>query len=113
MVCSGPGDLEAISVPSEERNRPSLTEPLILELAVIAKRIEDHYRHPQDIEWAVDGQGKLYILQTRPLKVFEAKPARENERGKNRSDPTSHFIGHRGPGGSGGGDRSGGGGPPG
>ena len=56
----------------------------------MAKRIEEHYKQPQDIEWAVDGQGKLYILQTRPLKVFETKPAREKEREK--IDPVRHPI---------------------
>jgi phosphoenolpyruvate synthase/pyruvate phosphate dikinase len=30
--------------------------------------IEEHYRYPQDIEWAFE-KGRLYILQTRRAKV--------------------------------------------
>ena len=29
--------------------------------------LEEHYKGPQDIEWALDPQGRLLILQTRPL----------------------------------------------
>ena len=38
----------------------------------------------------MDGQGNLYILQTRPLKVFETKPVREKEREK--IEPVRHPI---------------------
>ena len=90
LACTRQGDLAEVSVPWEDQDSPSLSESLILELAGTAKRIEEHYKQPQDIEWAVDGQGKLFILQTRPLKVFEAKPAREKEREK--IDPVRHPI---------------------
>ena len=38
----------------------------IVEFAKIAKNIEKHYKHPQDIEWAYAG-GKFYITQSRPI----------------------------------------------
>lgn len=38
----------------------------IISLARIGKRLEDHYRTPQDVEWAKEGE-KLYIVQTRPV----------------------------------------------
>ena len=90
LACTPRGELEEVSVPLEEQDSPSLSEALIRELAETAKRIEEHYKQPQDIEWAVDAQGKLYILQTRPLKVFETKPVREKEREK--IDPVRHPI---------------------
>ncbi len=52
-----------------------LTEAETLELATVALRIEAHFGVPQDIEWAIDGRGDLYILQARPLEVVETAQA--------------------------------------
>lgn len=52
-----------------------LTEAEALELASVALRIEAHFGVPQDIEWAIDGRGDLYILQARPLEVIESVQA--------------------------------------
>ena len=38
----------------------------IMELAKMCLKIESHYRHPQDIEWAL-ARGKFYITQSRPI----------------------------------------------
>lgn len=52
---------------------PSLTDEQIRDLADHAIRIEQYYYDtPQDIEWAIDSQGKIYILQSRPLQQLEA-----------------------------------------
>ena len=57
-------------VPSEMRNRYSLTDEDICQLAKYALVIENHYGRPMDIEWGKDGlDGKLYILQARPETV--------------------------------------------
>jgi len=53
-------------------NRPSLTDSQIRELADHAIRIEQYYETPQDIEWAIDIEGKVFILQSRPLQQMEA-----------------------------------------
>ena len=37
-------------------------------MAELSARIEEYYAMPQDIEWAVDEDGSIYILQCRPLK---------------------------------------------
>ncbi|HUC32367.1 MAG TPA: phosphoenolpyruvate synthase, partial [Ilumatobacteraceae bacterium] len=56
--------------PPELRNRYSLTDPDVIELARYARIIEDHYGRPMDIEWGKDGEdGRLYILQARPETV--------------------------------------------
>jgi pyruvate,water dikinase len=56
--------------PAEMRNRFSLTDADVLELARYAVVIEKHYGRPMDIEWGKDGvDGKLYILQARPETV--------------------------------------------
>ena len=57
-------------VPAEMRNRYSLTDEEVSELAQYALIIEAHYGRPMDIEWGKDGMdGKLYILQARPETV--------------------------------------------
>jgi len=57
-------------VPTEQRNRYSLSDAEVLQLARYALVIEQHYGRPMDIEWGKDGQdGQLYILQARPETV--------------------------------------------
>ena len=53
-----------------ERDKFSLTDAEVEELAQYAVAIEKHYGRPMDIEWGKDGRdGKLYILQARPETV--------------------------------------------
>lgn len=62
--------VKTVDVPIEMRNRYSLVEEEIIELAKYAVIIENHYGRPMDIEWGKDGRdGKLYILQARPETV--------------------------------------------
>ncbi len=62
--------VRTVDVPIEQRNRYSLTDAEIAELASYAVIIEKHYARPMDIEWGKDGRdGKLYILQARPETV--------------------------------------------
>ncbi len=57
-------------VAEAERQRFSLTDADVEELARLALLIEDHYGRPMDIEWARDGRdGKLYVVQARPETV--------------------------------------------
>ncbi|MDD2808312.1 phosphoenolpyruvate synthase [Rhodoferax sp.] len=57
-------------VPTELRNRYSLTDADVQKLAAYALVIEEHYGRPMDIEWGKDGiDGELYILQARPETV--------------------------------------------
>ncbi|HEY6513223.1 MAG TPA: phosphoenolpyruvate synthase [Burkholderiaceae bacterium] len=59
-----------VDTPPEQRNRYSLSDADITELARYALVIEQHYGRPMDIEWGRDGRdGKLYILQARPETV--------------------------------------------
>lgn len=52
--------------------KPSLTDRQIRELADHAIRIEQYYETSQDIEWAIDVEGNVFILQSRPLQQMEA-----------------------------------------
>ena len=62
--------VKTTDVPTELRNRYSLTDDDALQLARYALIIETHYGRPMDIEWGKDGtDGLLYILQARPETV--------------------------------------------
>lgn len=58
-------------------DEPSLTDEQALELARLALRLEEYFQAPQDIEWAIDSDGRIYILQSRPLLQLMARTAAE------------------------------------
>src|SRR5688572_23055514 len=66
-----PGERVRIEdTPDSLRQKFSLTDADVQELAKQSLVIEDHYGRPMDIEWAKDGiTGKLYIVQARPETV--------------------------------------------
>jgi len=62
--------VQTLDVPTEQRNRYSLTDEEVEQLAHYALLIEQHYGRAMDIEWGKDGtDGQLYILQARPETV--------------------------------------------
>ncbi|MDN5796532.1 MAG: phosphoenolpyruvate synthase [Intrasporangium sp.] len=72
---------EFVDVPEELRNRLSLTDDDVTELARHALAIEEHYGRPMDIEWGKDGvDGGIYILQARPETVQSRQSGSELKR---------------------------------
>ncbi len=71
------GGTQLEEVTEGERASPSLDDASAIILARYALRLEERFGRPQDIEWAVDGEGKLFILQSRPLRL----PDRKTEEG--------------------------------
>ncbi len=70
--------VRTVDVPVSERNRYSLTDDEVNELARYAVIIEKHYQRPMDIEWGRDGvDGKIYILQARPETVKSQQSAND------------------------------------
>jgi pyruvate,water dikinase len=63
-------------VEDDRRTAPCLDEAQVLELATLAKRIESHRGAPQDIEWAVEADGRAHVLQVRPETVWSRREAR-------------------------------------
>ena len=81
--------VKTIDVPTEQRNRYSLTDEDVLELARYALVIEQHYGRPMDIEWGKDGgDGQLYILQARPETVKSQQQGKTEHRYKLKSSGT-------------------------
>ena len=51
-----------------------LSDEQIRALAELGARVEAHYRAPQDIEWAIDASGQLWLLQARPITTLYPLP---------------------------------------
>ncbi|MBI5148724.1 phosphoenolpyruvate synthase [Candidatus Pacearchaeota archaeon] len=70
------GKTVKMQLPEIKKNQQVLTESEMKQLANYSLRLEEHYNHPQDIEFGVEA-GRCYILQTRPVttkaKVEEAR----------------------------------------
>ncbi len=70
MLSKVKGKTTKKSVPKEKQETQKLEGKKIIELAKICKKIESHYKFPQDIEWGLE-KGKLFILQTRPITTLK------------------------------------------
>ena len=80
---SGGKLVKITDVPIELRNRFSLTDVDVEQLARYAVIIENHYGRPMDIEWGKDGlDGELYILQARPETVKSQAKGKAEQRYK-------------------------------
>jgi pyruvate,water dikinase len=77
-----PGDdgAQRVDVDDARRSEPCLDADGVKTLVDVSKRVERHFGAPQDIEWAFDRNGELFVLQSRPVtglakKEAEATPA--------------------------------------
>ena len=81
-------------VPPERRKIPCLTDEEIKRLAELAKRIEQHYGTPQDIEFAIDKDlpfpENVFIVQSRPETVWSVKA--EEKPVEKAPAPTEEFV---------------------
>ncbi len=64
----------------EESVRPALAARHLQTLAAWAVRIEDHFGCPQDVEWALDEEDRLWVVQSRPLALANARTLRRKAR---------------------------------
>ncbi len=51
-----------------------LTAAQLADLHALGTRLQDHFGHPQDIEWAIDHDGTLWVLQSRPITTLFPPP---------------------------------------
>lgn len=65
------GGIRAVATPASMAGMPCLTDEQVYALASQAVSLERHFGRPQDIEWAIDKGGSIYILQSRPLRMPE------------------------------------------
>lgn len=77
LELSADGKLAQADVDEILREKPSLSDAQAAELATHALRLEEHFGGPQDVEFALDHAGRLFIVQSRPLRregLEESKP---------------------------------------
>ena len=68
------GGTEHVAVVEELRRAPCMSDEELQALRAIARKVERHYGHPQDIEWAVERDTNgILLLQSRPETVWSAK----------------------------------------
>jgi pyruvate, water dikinase len=70
------GEVRLLPVEEARRGEPCLTDAEVVALAAEAKRVERHRGAPQDLEWAIDGDGRLHVLQVRPETVWSRREAK-------------------------------------
>ncbi|MDE2276302.1 MAG: phosphoenolpyruvate synthase [Burkholderiales bacterium] len=89
-----PGKLvRVVDTPPEQRNRYSLNDAEVAELAKYALIIEQHYGRAMDIEWGKDGvDGRLYILQARPETVKSRAGGTTEHRYKIMGDRAKNVV---------------------
>lgn len=73
IVSDKKGGTQWIDVPKGMQDQQALSDEEIIQLARYGVNIEDHYKVPQDIEWAMDDRGNIFILQARPETVHGIK----------------------------------------
>jgi len=59
-----------VTVAKKDQKAQKLTDEEILEVAKLGKEIEEHYKFPQDTEWAIE-DGKIYFVQSRPITTIK------------------------------------------
>ncbi len=72
------GETRQVDVPDDMRNKPTLAEEEIIELAKMGEGVEQHYETPQDVEWAIE-ENEIYMLQSRPITTITDEKTPENE----------------------------------
>ena len=60
---------------AERRERGLPDDEQLAALLELARRVEPHFGGHQDVEWAIDAAGELFVLQSRPVTVAPRQPA--------------------------------------
>jgi pyruvate,water dikinase len=60
------------SLTKEQKTSQKITDEELLEIARLGKQIEQHYKFPQDSEWAIE-DGQIYFVHVRPMTALPPK----------------------------------------
>ena len=72
------GETVKVPVPEDMREKRVLSDEEIAKLAELGRKIHEHYKFPQDTEWAIE-EGKVYMLQSRPVTTLTEIKVPEEE----------------------------------
>ncbi len=79
FVCYADAGICRLDVTGDDKGEASLRDDQALELARLAVTLEEHYGAPQDIEWAIQEDGSIVLLQCRPLQQAETSRTRDRQ----------------------------------
>jgi len=82
LVLEEGGGIAHRALAAEESAAPSVEDRHLHTLAEWGIQIEQHFNAPQDIEWVLGHDGRLWIVQSRPLAHGEAARAKQRSRPK-------------------------------
>lgn len=69
-----------------------LTDKQAAELAALGRRVEEYFGSPQDIEWAIAGDGRLWLTQSRPITTLFPVPQRAYGKGSAGREGTRVYL---------------------
>jgi pyruvate, water dikinase len=85
------GGTHSVAVAEDLRRTPCMSDEELQALRTIARKVERHYGHPQDIEWAVESRtNQILLLQSRPETVWSARESAPVARPA--ADPLLHVM---------------------
>ncbi|WP_035243818.1 PEP/pyruvate-binding domain-containing protein [Desulfonatronovibrio hydrogenovorans] len=71
LVMGGEYDLKKVKVPASQTSQACLAADEISRLVTYGLKLEKYFGHPLDMEWALDQNSNIFILQARPLQRFD------------------------------------------
>lgn len=86
LVTRPDGGLSLEETPAAERDLPAVADEVVRTLSQGGMKLERYFQGPQDVEWAVDQEGRVFFLQSRPLALIQTKAPQETT--------TREFPGH-------------------
>ncbi|GAA2561018.1 PEP/pyruvate-binding domain-containing protein [Pseudonocardia hydrocarbonoxydans] len=66
------GGTERVAATAPER--ACLSDDQVHALVAVGRRVEAHLGTPQDVEWAIDGEGTVWLTQSRPITTLYPQP---------------------------------------
>src|SRR5579883_830560 len=63
----------------EQNNEACLSDEQVRMLANLGGKVEAHYGAPQDTEWAIDSNGRIWLTQTRPITTLSRCPPQHRQ----------------------------------
>jgi pyruvate,water dikinase len=84
------GGTDAVPLPGS--TAPCVSDAQLHELVDLGARVQEHYGHPQDLEWAIDRDGVLWLTQARPITTLFPLPDDGAPRGAAEEDLRVYFC---------------------
>lgn len=75
LIALDTGGVLLDQTPEADQAMPSIDDSIVAALARCGLALEKYFKEPQDVEWALDNNNDLFILQSRPLRLVTSKTA--------------------------------------